>query len=53
MSGSIVSRLVLKDLYLMRWMIAGALVAGVGAVALMPVNRVATLRRRRLPRSAS
>jgi ABC-2 type transport system permease protein len=42
MNGSVFYRLVLKDLYLVRWMIAGALVAGVGAVALMPVNRVAT-----------
>ena len=42
MTGSIVGRLVMKDLYLVRWMVVGALVSGAAAVALMPISRVAT-----------
>lgn len=41
MSRSIVTRLVLKDLYLLRWVIVGATVAGCAAIALMPLSRMA------------
>jgi ABC-type transport system involved in multi-copper enzyme maturation permease subunit len=36
MSRSIVTRLILKDLFLVRWMIAGAVIAGGAALAVMP-----------------
>jgi hypothetical protein len=36
MTRSIVTRLILKDLFLLRWMIAGAVVAGGAALAVMP-----------------
>ncbi len=39
MNGSIVPQLILKDLYLVRWMIAGSIAAGVAAVAMMPLGR--------------
>lgn len=39
MNGSIVRRLILKDLYLVRWMIAGSTAAGVAAVAMMPLGK--------------
>lgn len=39
MSGSIVRQLILKDLYLVRWMIAGSIAAGVAAVAMMPLGK--------------
>lgn len=39
MNGSIVRRLILKDLYLVRWMIAGSIAAGVAAVAMMPLGK--------------
>lgn len=39
MSGSIVRQLILKDLYLVRWMIAGSTAAGVAAVAMMPLGK--------------
>lgn len=41
MTGPLFNRLVLKDLYLVRWMILGAIAAGLVAVAMMPVSRVA------------
>ena len=40
MSGSLVRRLILLDLYLMRWPVAGALIAGVVSIALLPLNPV-------------
>ena len=40
MNGSIVRHLVLKDLYLVRWMIAGSIAAGLIALAMMPLGRV-------------
>ena len=40
MNGSIVRHLVLKDLYLVRWMIAGSIGAGLVALAVMPLGRV-------------
>jgi ABC-2 type transport system permease protein len=40
MNGSIVRHLVLKDLYLVRWMIAGSIVAGLIALAMLPLGRV-------------
>jgi ABC-2 type transport system permease protein len=40
MNGSIVPQLILKDLYLMRWMIGGSLVAGLVAMAMMPLGTV-------------
>ena len=42
MTGSVFTRLVLKDLYLVRWMVAGAIASGVAAVAMMPLGSVAT-----------
>lgn len=39
MSRSIVARLVAKDLYLQRWLVAGALVAGVASLALTGSGR--------------
>lgn len=41
MTGPLFNRLVLKDLYLVRWMILGAIAAGLVAVAVMPLSRVA------------
>jgi hypothetical protein len=41
MSRSIVTRLILKDLYLVRWIIAGAIVAGGVSLAVMPLSRTA------------
>jgi ABC-2 type transport system permease protein len=41
MSRSIVTRLVLKDLYLLRWAILGATVAGGAALAVMPLGQMA------------
>jgi ABC-type transport system involved in multi-copper enzyme maturation permease subunit len=41
MSGSAVGQLILKDLYFVRWMIVGSVVAGASAVAIMPLSRVA------------
>jgi ABC-type multidrug transport system permease subunit len=38
MSHSVVRQLILKDLYLTRWMVLGSLVAGAGALALMPLS---------------
>lgn len=40
MSRSIVRQLILKDLYLVRWMVAGSLVAGAAALAIMPLSPV-------------
>lgn len=40
MNRSIVRQLILKDLYLMRWMIGGALVAGLASLAMMPFGKV-------------
>jgi hypothetical protein len=40
MSTSVVRQLILKDLYLTRWMMISAVVAGLGAVALMPISEV-------------
>jgi ABC-2 type transport system permease protein len=41
-SASIVRRLILKDLYLVRWMIAGSLVAGAVAIAMMTRGRMSS-----------
>ncbi len=41
MNPSIVTRLVLKDLYLTRWMVAGSLVGGAAAIAMMPFGPIA------------
>jgi ABC-type multidrug transport system permease subunit len=40
MSRSVVRQLILKDLYVTRWMVIAAIVAGLGAVALMPISEV-------------
>jgi ABC-2 type transport system permease protein len=40
MNGSIVRQLILKDLYLMRAMIAGSIIAGLIAVAMMPLGKI-------------
>lgn len=40
MNAPIVWQLVLKDLYLLRWLIAGSIVAGFGSVAMMPLGTV-------------
>lgn len=40
MNRSIVRQLILKDLYLVRWMIAGSIFAGLAAVAMMPLGTV-------------
>ena len=40
MNGPMVRQLVLKDLYLVRWMIAGSIAAGLVALAMMPLGRV-------------
>lgn len=40
MSGSMVSRLILKDLYLTRWLVAGSTVGGAVAIAIMPFGPV-------------
>jgi ABC-type multidrug transport system permease subunit len=42
MSRSIVTRLILKDLFLLRWFIASAVVAGGSALALMPLGGITT-----------
>ena len=41
MNQSIVTRLILKDLYLLRWGMIGAVVAGVSALAMMPLSMFA------------
>jgi len=40
MSRSVVRQLILKDLYLTRWMVVSAIAAGVGALAVMPMSVV-------------
>jgi ABC-2 type transport system permease protein len=40
MNSAIIRQLVLADLYLLRWMILGAVAGGVAAIALMPLGRV-------------
>lgn len=40
MNSAVIRQLVLADLYLFRWLIAGAIGGGAGAIALMPVGRV-------------
>jgi ABC-2 type transport system permease protein len=40
MTGSLVRRLILVDLYLMRWPVAGALFAGAVSIAIMPLGAV-------------
>lgn len=40
MNAAVVARLVLKDLYLSRWIVASALASGVTAVAIMPLGPV-------------
>ena len=40
MNGSIVRQLILKDLYLLRWMMAGSIAAGLAALAMMPQGKV-------------
>lgn len=41
MTSSIVTRLILKDLYLTRWMVAGSIVGGAISIAVMPMSGVA------------
>lgn len=40
MNNAIIRRLVRADLYLLRWMILGAIVGGTAAIAVMPLGRV-------------
>lgn len=40
MSASIVRHLILKDLYLLRWMVVASIVAGGAAIAIMPLSQV-------------
>ena len=40
MNSAIIRRLVLADLYLLRWMILGAVAGGTAAIAVMPLGRV-------------
>jgi ABC-2 type transport system permease protein len=40
MTRSVVRQLILKDLYLARWLIIGALVAGAVSLAMLPLSRV-------------
>lgn len=40
MNGSIIRQLILKDLYLVRWMIVGSIFAGLVALAMLPLGRV-------------
>ena len=40
MNSAIIRQLVLADLYLLRWMIVGAVAGGAGAIAVMPLGRV-------------
>ncbi len=40
MNSAIIRQLVLADLYLLRWMILGAIAGGAAAIALMPLGRV-------------
>jgi ABC-2 type transport system permease protein len=40
MSRSVVRQLILKDLYLARWLILGALIAGAVSLAMLPLSRV-------------
>ena len=40
MTRSIVRDLVVKDLYLVRWMVLGSIAAGIAAVAIMPLGEV-------------
>ena len=47
MSAPIVRQLILKDLYLLRWMIIGSIGAGAAAIAIMPLSP--DLRLRRVP----
>jgi ABC-2 type transport system permease protein len=42
MSAPIVRQLILKDLYLFRWMIVGSLVAGGAAISIMPLSQVSS-----------
>ncbi len=42
MSAPIVRQLILKDLYLFRWMIVGSLVAGGAAIAILPLSQVSS-----------
>ena len=41
MSASIVRQLILKDLYLLRWLVVASIVAGGAAIAIMPFSQVA------------
>ena len=43
MSAPIVRQLILKDLYLLRWMIVASIVAGGAAIAIMPLSQVSAL----------
>ena len=40
MSRSVVRQLIVKDLYLTRWMVVGSLAAGGAAIAVMPLSVV-------------
>jgi ABC-2 type transport system permease protein len=40
MNRSIVRQLILKDLYLVRWMIAGSTLAGLATLAMLPIGKI-------------
>jgi hypothetical protein len=40
MNGAIVRQLILKDLYLVRWMIGGSILAGLISLAVMPLGKI-------------
>jgi ABC-2 type transport system permease protein len=42
MSTSVVRHLILKDLYLTRWMMLASILSGLGAIAIMPVSNVSS-----------
>jgi ABC-2 type transport system permease protein len=42
MSASVVRQLILKDLYLFRWMVVASLLAGGAALAIMPLSQVSS-----------
>ena len=42
MSAPIVRQLILKDLYLLRWMMVGSIGAGMAAIAIMPLSQVSS-----------
>jgi hypothetical protein len=40
MTGSVLRKLIVKDLYLQRWLVLGAIASGAGSVAVMPFGNV-------------